>query len=180
MASKKETKFVQEIKGLLSSDKETDVLLALEKTRHHGTPELIPSLVDVLAGDTSTLAIVQEVTSILYELKDENCVAPLVRAMDRTDLGENRATVISSFWNAGLEASQHLDKFVQLAIHGSYMECVECITVIENMEGPFSEAILLDSMVKIREHMGKYDTAKQDLLMGLHALLEHIDRELAG
>lgn len=168
----------KEILKLLHSGKEVSVLDGLKKTRQDGSPKLIPTLVEILSSDKSSLTVVKATTNVLYELKDENCIDPLVEQMMRDDLGENRAIVISSFWNSGLDPSQYLNKFVQVAISGSYMDCLECITVIENMEGPFEESVILDAMVSIRENLSKADESKQDLLMSLHALLEHMDREL--
>ena len=42
--------------------------------------------------------------------------------------------MISTFWNAGLDAGPYTEKLIACAIEGDAEECFECLTVLENQE----------------------------------------------
>jgi len=71
---------------------------------------------------------------MLYQVKASDAVPELLLALDDPSLLTVRRTVLATFWNAGLDVREHLDRFITLAIEGDAQECFECLTIVENQE----------------------------------------------
>ena len=76
----------------------------------------------------------QRITGLLNEVKVTNAANELLAALDEPELASVRRTIIATFWNAGLDVRDHLDRFVTIVLDGDAEECFECLTVIENQE----------------------------------------------
>ncbi|MEZ4738166.1 MAG: hypothetical protein R2818_02140 [Flavobacteriales bacterium] len=118
--------------ALLSDDDEA-VLTALTRIEEEGDARAIRPLLTALVG-TGEGPVRQRITALLYAVKATNAVEELLSALDEPTFAMERRTVLSSFWNAGLDVREHLDRFVGIALEGSSEECFECLTVIENQE----------------------------------------------
>ena len=68
-------------------------------------------------------------------------------------VGDNRKLVLSAIWNSKLPFDAHLPFFVMLASQGDYLEALDCLTIIENMSGPFDESQLLESQLLLKEYI---------------------------
>jgi hypothetical protein len=64
-----------------------------------------------------------------------------------------RHKVLTSIWNSKLTYDEHLPFFVMLASTGDFMQSLECLTIIENMQGPFAEQDLLESQLLLKEYV---------------------------
>jgi len=118
--------------ALLSED-DAQVLTALTRIEQDGDAKAIRPLLDALARSSSP-AVHQRITNLLYQVKAGNAVEELLAALDEPALLDVRRTVLATFWNAGLDVREHLDRFVDIALAGDAQECFECLTVIENQE----------------------------------------------
>ena len=65
---------------------------------------------------------------------------------------EVHSDIINSIWNSKLDYSGYIADMVFLAIEGDFMKSVECLTVIENMQGPFEEHDLLEAQLYLKEY----------------------------
>lgn len=117
----------------LLSDDDAAVLTALTRIDEQGDARAIHPLLAALAK-TDKPAIEQRITSMLYQVKAVDAVPALMAALDDTALRAVRRTALATFWNAGLDVRDHLERFIEIAIEGSAEECFECLTVIENQE----------------------------------------------
>ncbi|HRH36835.1 MAG TPA: hypothetical protein PK760_00735 [Flavobacteriales bacterium] len=117
----------------LLSDDDAAVLTALTRIESQGDARAIRPLLQALAKN-NTHAVQQRITSLLYQVKAADAVTELVAALEDQALRTVRRTTIATFWNAGLDARDHLDRFIDIAITGDAEECFECLTVIENQE----------------------------------------------
>ncbi|MCB0770577.1 MAG: hypothetical protein KDC00_09245 [Flavobacteriales bacterium] len=118
--------------ALLSEDHEA-VLTALDRIEVDGDARAIRPLLTTLVGTKNT-EVRKRITGLLNTLKATNAVGELLLALDEPKFKTERSTVVSAFWNAGLDVREHLDVFVGIALEGSAEECFECLTVIENQE----------------------------------------------
>ena len=66
---------------------------------------------------------------------------------------ESRKLVLSAIWNSKLPFDEHLPFFVMLASQGDYLEALDCLTILENMSGPFEEAQLLEAQLLLKEYL---------------------------
>jgi hypothetical protein len=70
-----------------------------------------------------------------------------------------RQKLLTTIWNSKLSYDNHLPFFVMLASTGDFMQALECLTIIENMQGPFEEHELLEAQLLLKEYV---EEAKSD------------------
>ena len=83
--------------------------------------------------------------------------------------------------NTKVDFSDYLDEFVQIAVEGNFMETLDCLTIIENLEGPFMEENILEAQLHLKSYLeqpGSKDEQKAQLLSEIALLLKDINRNL--
>ncbi|MBK6342073.1 MAG: HEAT repeat domain-containing protein [Flavobacteriales bacterium] len=118
--------------ALLSPDDAT-ALTALTRIEDQGDARAIPHLLRALVRNPSP-AVQARITALLHTVKTADAVTTLVTALDEPEFSSVRRTILAAFWSAGLDAREHLDRFIELALAGDAQDCFECLTVIENQE----------------------------------------------
>ena len=77
---------------------------------------------------------------LLYELlasiKAKGILEAWMEILKDSSFKEKRKEIINILWNTSLDFSDQLVYFISLAIELDYMGALECLTVIEQMEGP--------------------------------------------
>lgn len=98
-----------------------------------------------------------------------------IKLLSMPEFTEVNAQIVNILWNTRLDFSIELEYFVRLAVQLDYMGTLECLTLIEQMEGPFQEHQLLESELILKEYVKKQTDVgekKQQLLLSLVQLLE--------
>lgn len=165
--------------SLLSKDEE-EVLAAITRIGKEGDARAIrPLLVALANSDSSTVR--QRISTLLFEVKAPKADQALFAALVDPELAAVRSTVLSTFWNAGIDVAEHLDLFVEIALTGTATESFECLTIIENQEvwpekaarlalkrvetgvntekDPYKASILQDLVNVLRYRLGKEEVA---------------------
>lgn len=175
-AAPKKKKLDLAFAALLSED-DAQVLTALTRIEAEGDARAIRPLLTALAR-TNDPKVQQRITGLLHQVKATNAVEELLAALDEPALRGVRRTVLSTFWSAGLDVREHLDRFIDLAVEGSADECFECLTVIENQEIWPEKATRL-GLARVRKaSAAEPDAYKGAMLKDLVSVLE--DRLGAG
>lgn len=138
---------------LLHKDQEI-VLEAIRKIRSVGHPYLIPALVNKWMNSSGEVEI--QLNDLLYSLKDESVIAPLLQLLKDEKIAANRVKLISIFWNCAFEPKDHLSLFVKIATEGTFFEAFECLTLIETMESPFPEEETLESLILLKKYFAEH------------------------
>lgn len=155
----------------LLSDDDAQVLTALTRINDQGDARAIRPLLTALAK-AKDASVQRRITDLLYAVKVKEATPELIATLDDPALSSVRRTVLATFWNAGLDVRDHLDRFVQLAIEGDANECFECLTVIENQEIWPEKAARL-GLVKVRKAASaEADAYKAAILNDLVVVLE--------
>lgn len=118
--------------SLLSPDAGT-VLSALDRIEQIGDTRSIRPLLQALVSAREE-RVRQRITSMLHQVKVKDADTELFAALADASLASVRPTILSVFWNAGLDVRDHLERFVTIALEGRPEECLECLTVIESQE----------------------------------------------
>ncbi len=162
----------------LNSNDDKLVMKAIKAVRSKGNELIIPHLIQ--AGlSTTNEKIKSEVIAILFDLKSDQALVPMIEALNNPAFKAFRETLIASFWNSRLDASNYMDVFVKLAIEGDYMECLECLTVIENLEGPFEEGPVMESLIMLKEYFAQeVKDEKEELLRSVLTTIKKLDDAL--
>ena len=155
----------------LLSDDDAQVLEALTRIGQEGDARSIGPLLQTLAR-SSDPRVQQRITSMLYQVKAAGAADELFKALNDPTLLDVRTTVLATFWNAGLDVRDHLDRFITLAIEGDAGETFECLTVIENQEIWPEKATRL-GLARVRKAAdAEKDPYKASMLRDLKAVLE--------
>lgn len=151
MSSKAHQKKLQEAQQLLKSSDNNALNSALAIYKQYGTPEVLPLIFETLKRQGR--AEQQLIVGFLSDVNDTNAVEVFIDYLqDQTD-ATIRKLILSAIWNSKLPFDQHLPFFVMLATQGDYLEALDCLTIIENMAGPFEESQLLESQLLLKEYI---------------------------
>ena len=157
--------------ALLSTD-DAQVLTALTRIEQEGDAKAIRPLLTALARASSP-ATQQRIANMLYQVKASDAVPELLLALDDPSLLTVRRTVLATFWNAGLDVREHLDRFITLAIEGDAQECFECLTIVENQEIWPEKACRLALARVLKAIPSEGDAYKAAMLNDLLAALQY-------
>jgi hypothetical protein len=106
----------------------------------------------------------------------------MIRVIQNEEDELNQAALLNTIWNSRLDYSSFLPEFVDLAIDGSFEIAIECHTIIEQMDGPFDEAQVLECQLLLGAYkdVPKRSAQKDLLIADIAAKLGDIDADIEG
>ncbi len=175
MNNNKNTRLQNIIKDLAASE-EKKVLTAIKQLRKHGKPEAIRPIAELLKNTTNEI-VKSEVISLLYDLKEQNVVDEIMSVIEDDYFVDEKAILISIFWQSSLDGSEHISLLVKEAIKGDYMICIEVLTVIENFDATFQETEVEDLKFDMDEAIAQEESEKINILIGIRKILDELNLE---
>jgi hypothetical protein len=180
--TKKETVKQNKIKELLSTLANGDnkeQVKAVQGLKVHGNETIIESLLLVLANDPNP-ALYSEIVDLLNTPKSTKVPAEIAKALVDKRFVDIRHTLLTTIWNSGLDYRPHLAEIATAATEGEMMDALECITIIENIEGEMTEDQLFEPLIVLTEYLGstKDDGPKLDLIREVTSTLQNINNML--
>jgi HEAT repeat protein len=160
----------------LSSLDEKKVFTALKQVRKHGKREAINPLIELLHS-TSNEEVKNEIASILYDLKDQSVIEDLIIALENDKYQDEKATLVSVFWQSALDSSEHITTIVRQAIDGDYLVGIEVLSVIDNYETTFQETEIEDLKFDLDEAIQAEETEKVNLLISIRSAMDALNLE---
>lgn len=145
----------------LMSENETIALAAIDKVKKSGDAAMVPAILNALVN-TKELAIENALSQLLFDLKDKNAVEELVNRLSDPEFADIRVLMLSACWQTGIDLSHRLPDFVTVACTGSYMECLEVLTIIENWEAIKDQEMLENETIRLRSYLSESDTPEND------------------
>ena len=175
MADKKEGLKTKEILNSLNSSDNKIVLKAISRSKKHGNPKIFQALLNLLVSSDDA-KVEEKVLELFDELKSTEITDSLLAAVKDDKFADYKAPLISSFWKSSIDMSAYLSEFVDLAISGDYMVALECLTVVESLDGPFEEDQISDSIIMLKEYWSKKpNEEKKPLMEGLTAVIKSME-----
>lgn len=154
----------QIIKDFESTD-EAVVLKALVKVRDKGKTTVLEPLFNLFESSDSE-KIKAEVKSILGDLKDSYALEVIVEKLETGSEALNEV-LLFALWNSSLNAVDFIPEVVEAAKAGNYMTALEALTVIENLDGPFSNEKLTEAQFIINEYFTDSIDEKQAIMQSI-------------
>lgn len=151
------------------SAEEKELLNIIDSIRKTGNIKAIPLLFKLIVS-TENDDIQNEISHLIFDIKDVKIIPHLFEAIENPALIKFQRVLVSACWESGINYSMHLDFFVNLAAKSDYLTCLECLTVIENMEGPFDEK-MLDQCMELSKNAADAEDGKFDLLHSIWEVL---------
>ncbi|MEN9699556.1 MAG: hypothetical protein RLZZ301_754 [Bacteroidota bacterium] len=160
MSSTKSAKaLAQEALKQVVEGSESTVATALQTLRQHGQAAQLPTLFDAFAK--ASPATRKLLIAFFADIQDTAAVEAFVEYLEAEQDPTLRKEVLSAIWNSKLPFDAHLPFFVMLATSGDYLEAIDCLTILENMQGPFDESSLLEAQLLLKEYLEE-KTPQQD------------------
>lgn len=182
---KKEEKEALKVKQLLiqlNTGDSAQQIKALKSLQVHGQPKIIEALVRKLDGEVEE-KVEKEIVEFLCSLKDTGVVPFMMKIIKDNEYPNQRQKLLNTIWNSKVDYSEHLQEFVNIAVNGDFMDALEAITIIENLEGPFEEEQILESQLHLTQYIenGKtQDEQKAYLISEITLKLQEIERGLGA
>lgn len=179
MASKQQQK-VDLIIADLRSDDPKKVKKAIKSLEVHGNASVIKPIFAILKEGLSD-KLHAELVELLCSLKDSSVVAEVMDVLEDPEMREIRPLVLTTIWNMKVDFSDYIDDFVLIATTGSFIEALDCLTIIENLEGPFMEENILESQLHLKDYLEKGDRSdaqKADFISEIAIYIKEINMNL--
>lgn len=179
MTEEKHKKLVEDLIIDLKSGDEKRLTSALKRVRSKGSEEVVPWLFRLVESDDLNSKIREESRAIILELKSTKAIPALLKELN-SENPTSRELALSAFWHSSFNAKEHLDKFVEAAIKGSFMETLEAYTVIDNLDGPFDEVVVIESQLLLKKYFSENrdKSDKNELLASISTILDNFEKTI--
>lgn len=158
---------------LLASKNEAKIIIGMQKIKLGGDVSFLPAMIEAMAAsDSDKVEFI--VLEMIKDLTSTTDTAPLVELLKNNITEGYRTELISSFWQSRLDFSSHLIFFIDFALHSHYLECLETITLIENMSGPFKENEIEFCFNLLEKHHINPSDPKELLIRSLKDILNEL------
>ncbi len=164
----------------LSSPEPKDVIKAVKSLKMSGNETAIEPLIDLYCT-TQNNAVKSEIIDLLNSIKSTKVPAVLIECLANDKYSVARQTMLSSVWNSNLDYTPYLLEIVEATQKGEMMDAMECLTILENMEGTLSEEKIMDALLSMKSYLvenSNDNTPKVDLLREVTLLLTEINNSL--
>lgn len=123
----------------------------LKLLKNEGHVSILRDLIRLLqAKDQEECKLILD---FLCDLNDSAATNEIVNILREEEFLNIRQPLLTTLWNSKLNYSNYLPEFVEIAIEGSFMEALDCLTILEAMEGPFEERHILEAQLFLKEYL---------------------------
>lgn len=164
MGTVSKAKKTEELKKKLFSPDETAALAAIAEAREVGTLDLVAPLISLYASSDSD-EIRKEVGEILGTIKVSGADEVFMEALANPVFSSYRKDIIQFIWSSGIQPVDEIANISRIAIDGSFEEALECITLLDSIETAIPEAVLLESITIVKQHLGQPSADDKKALM---------------
>lgn len=170
-------KRIKELLSQLGSKEENTQIEAIKSLRMHGNETAIEPLVQVLSKTTSE-NVKKEITELLNTIKSSKVPAEIAKCLVNEDYENVRQTLMVSIWSSGLDYRPYMSEIATATVQGELMEAIECITILENLEGGLDEEQIMDALVIFKSFLVDdkgADDPKNEIIKEIVMLLQHMN-----
>ncbi len=171
---------IKQLLDELKSGNEQSFSKAINELNGLMTSTLLPELASILLttqSEKNKAEMMQFFNDLAFEGAQEN----MMQIILNPSFIDVRQELLATIWNSRIDYSNYLAEFVEIASEGNYLETLECLTIIENLDGPFEEADILEAQLHLKEYLESSNrTEEKSILMSEIALLiKNMNEELA-
>ena len=179
MATKKTKHNWESIEKSLISDDEKMFDSMIKFLEKNGKVEYLSKIIGLLNKISD--ARKAKVFSFLSKLKQKDA-APIMMEIVKDE--NNKAfqdLILNSFWNSSIDYSAFFSDFVEISCKGLYMTALECITILENLNGPFNEEQVLEAQLHLKNYLEnkKNNDEKDPLISEIAIFIKTINEQLS-
>lgn len=168
------TRKLTPLEMLQSADLET-VLNGVELIEEKGKTSQLPVLFRCYLTHTE-LPQKKALYELLSSITIKGAKEAWISLLTMPEFSKVRAQIVNILWNTRLDFSAELERFIELAVQLDYLGTLECLTLIEHMEGPFQEQQLLESELILKEYVKKQADEGEQKQRLIVSLVQHLEQ----
>jgi len=164
----------------INSGEETKIIKGLKALKVNGDDNVIAPIIDAWNKGVSP-EVEAEIITFIGDIKSTSSAQTIMDILLNDEYTEIRLPLLSTIWNSKVDYSEYIVDFVNLSVQNDFLIALECLTIIENMEGPFEEHHLLDSEIILREFAENHqenqnqEIKKVQMIMEISKLVKSFD-----
>jgi hypothetical protein len=155
----------------INTGQEKKIIAGLKALKVNGDDNVIQPIIDVWNKGVSPTAE-KEIITFLGDIKSTSSAQSIMDILLNEEYNEIHIPLLTTIWNSKVDYSEYLVDFVSLATQYDFMVALECLTIIENMEGPFEEHHILDAEIILREFAENQTETKSEDEKKVQMILE--------
>lgn len=181
--TEKEVERRSKVKSILkdiNSGDQKKIIKGLKALKVNGDDQVIIPIAEVWSKGV-TPEVDEEITTFLGDIKSSTSSKYIMEVLTDKKYNTIHQSLLTTIWNSKVDYSEYLIEFVSLAVQSDFMVAFECLTIIENMKGPFKEHHLLDAEIILREYAEKQqhesidDEKKVQLIQEINMFITSLD-----
>lgn len=165
----------KKLEAIIADIQSSDLKLAksgIEKFRKDGQSDAIPEFAIAITQNENP-EILELGKQLLFDVKDENAIQGIFKAINHPQLKNHSALLISVLWEAGIDCKDRLEDLIQLVIKGDSTITLEVLTVIENIDNSYPYDEIIDHKLTLTEEIESCDDEiKKQLMLSLCEVLD--------
>lgn len=167
----------------INSGQEKKIIDGLKALKVNGDDNVIVPIIDVWVKGVSPTAE-KEIITFLGDIKSTSSVETIMDVLLNKEYDKIHLQLLTTIWNSKVDYSEYLVEFVSMATQYDFLVALECLTIIENMEGPFEEHHILDAEIILREFAENHsenkteDEKKVQMIVDISNLVKSFDEDM--
>lgn len=161
----------------LQSKNEKEILQAVKSIKSHGSIHAVQPLLDCW-NNTSSPTINDEIQEVFASLKISNAQPIIIEVLLDKTYQPIHQSLLNALWQSGISYADYISKLTEVAVKGNYMEAFECLTIIENLDGPFEESEIMDAIWVIKNNKEHIEDTARPMIDELEKVLHKINNQL--
>ena len=145
-----------------------------------GSAEILRPMCELFLENRSDV-INGKLIEFLSKLSDSSAAPEMIEIVRDEKFISIRQDLLNTMWQSKLDFSPFLADFVAIACEGTFLEAFECLTIIENLEGPFQEGQTLEAQLYLKEFLenekGK-DEQRDEIVSDIAVMIRDFDRAI--
>ncbi len=136
----------------LSSEEEKRVSEAIGALSNVGNSTVIFPVASCLL-QTKSEKNRKEILHFFSSLIDPDVAGTMIKLLQDDDFLAIRQVMLTTIWSGKIDFSAYIAEFVEVAVEGDFVIALDCLTIIEQMSGPFKENHLLEAQLHLKEYL---------------------------
>ena len=125
---------------------------ALNAIKEEGDKDFVIPLMDAALHNVENEAS-DNILKMLSQLKDSAAIEQFMHHFTEEKYSDLHAEFLAIIWHGNYPVHAHLESAVKLGLEGTFQAAFECLTILENAEGPFPEEQLLESQLMCKQFL---------------------------
>lgn len=166
----------------LESNDDKQLTKVLSALQVDGSPEVLFPLAKLLQSNAD-LKREKQILEVFSSLKDTRSVEKIMEIIRDDSFKDIQQRILTTIWNSPLDYTYYLADFVLIAAEGTFMEALDCLTIIENMSGPFEEQHILESQWHLKEYLedsSPKEERKAQIMSEIALFIKDADQDIDG